>query len=276
MRTPLMFIAAMLLSSGCTDRSAGVDAALQDNEIAEEAAHDTGGETSFRKLLPDLSGTVYLATELVATEPTDKLNEAWAAMVADYTLAIAVVVVAHNVSEQTMEVDLTSAWVDRLLRNGKPAEPQAYRFALEPVRLKLQFTGEDFIINGTFAIDLVPMAVNKPFHIHGAIGSGSFSADGQQITELRLQGFLAEDQMLDFCLNMHGLGEVNFHWFMNLAQLCADADSDGDGEPDSYLFKGIVKATADTGLFLPGLHPIEPLVTQCQLHNDPCKPHEPQ
>ena len=272
MRAMLLLSAALLFVAGCADHNSGQDAWSRPQEIARETVGNVETGIDTHESLPDLSGTVYLATELIATEPTDQLNEAWAAMVADYTLAIAFVVVAHDVASQTMEVDLTSAWIDRLLQDDKPVRPQAYRFALEPVRLNLNLTGQEFTIDGTFAIDLVPMAVNKPFHVHGAVGSGSFSPDGQQITELRLEGFLSEDQMVDFCLNMPGLGDVNFHWFMNLAHLCADADSNADGVPDSYLFKGIVKATADSGLFLPGIKQIEPLVTLCPPHDQPCKP----
>ncbi len=275
MRIMLLMVSALLGLGGCFDGASSPDVEvpspdavrvdLDQAEIGEEI-NDPGG-------LPDLTGTVYLATELIATEPTDTLNEAWAAMVADYTLAIAFVVVDHDVATQTMELDLASAWVDRSLAEDGSVEPLAYRFALEPVRLKLHFDGLEFSISGIFAIDLVPMAVNKPFHVHGAVGSGRFSEDGQQIAELRLEGFLAEEQMVDFCLLMPGLGSVNFRWFMNLAHICATTDSDEDGTADSYLFKGFVKASADDeGLFEPGIEPIAPLISTCKLDTEDCVP----
>jgi hypothetical protein len=236
---------------------------------------DTTAEATATKTLPDLTGTVYLATLLEATEPTDKLNEAWAAMLSDHTLAIAFVVVAHDVANQTVELDLASAGIDYVVADGDSGETLSYSYALEPVRLTLQLQGTEFIVDGTFEIDLFPMAVNKPFHVHGAVGSGTVSEDGQAITELRLEGFLAEEQMEDFCLHMPGLGDVNFHWFMNLANHCAETDSDGDGEADSYLFKGSVQAVATDAPFSLDIKPIEPLISNCTPHVDNCESTAP-
>lgn len=277
MRGTVLLLSALLVAGGCTDPGPGQDNGPAPLEVTERAPDvtETRGDRADVLPLPDLTGMVYLATELVATAPTDQLNEAWAVMVAEYTLAIALVVVAHDVANQSMELDLTSAWVDRSIKDGEPVQPLAYRFALEPVRVTLRFNGPEFTIDQTFAIDLVPMAVNKPFHVHGAIGSGRFSSDGQEIAELRLEGYLDEAQMVDFCLHIPGLGDVNFHWFMNLVNLCADADSDQDGTPDSYLFKGLVKATADTGLFEPGVHAIQPQISDCAPHTQACQAGRP-
>lgn len=223
------------------------------------------------KPLPDLSGTVYRAVEFVATAPTDKLNEAWAGMVEEHSLAVVFVVTDHDMAAQTLTLQLTSAWIELTTVDGIQ-RPTAYRFGLEPVTVTLLLDGLDFVVEETFSIDLFPMSVNKPFHIHGARGEGRLSPDGQGIDELRLEGYLAEAQIGDFCLHMPGLGDVNLHWFMNLAGICATADSDGDGAPDSYLFKGFVRADVEAELYQPGIHPIEPQITDCPVHDDPCTP----
>jgi hypothetical protein len=277
MRAIVLLLPALLALGGCFDQESKPDVETVPTDVVRGAVDvtDTSGEVTATKTLPDLTGTVYLATLLAATEPTDKLNEAWAAMLSDHTLAIAFVVVAHDLINQTVELDLASAGIDYVVADGESEETLSYSYALEPVHLTLQLQGTEFIVLGTFEIDLFPMAVNKPFHVHGAVGSGTVSKDGQSITELRLEGFLAEEQMEDFCLHIPGLGDVNFHWFMNLANHCAETDSDGDGEPDSYLFKGSVEAMATDSPFSPDINPIEPLISNCNPHAESCQITEP-
>jgi hypothetical protein len=257
----------ILVSIGCGESRP--EGAL--DVAAEWVAPDrSGAEAWGGPALPDLTGTVYRATEFVAYEPTDQLNEAWAAMVANHTLAVLFVVQEHNQQEQRMTIEMTSAWIETELDETGQVEATEYRFGLEPVTITLELDGVDFTIPGTFAIDLFPMSVNKPFHIHGATGYGRLSPGGQGLEELRLAGFLAESQVADFCLNMPGLGDVNLHWFLNLAHICATADSDGDGQGDSYLFKGLVRGVVEADRYRAGVHPIEPLVSECSVHDEAC------
>ncbi len=278
MRAVVLLLPALLALGGCLDQESKPADAMAPKDVAHETAElvDARGEGASMEALPDLTGNVYLATLLAATEPTDKLNEAWAAMLSEHTLAIAFVVVAHDVVNQTVELDLASAGIDYVVAEGGSEEILKYSYALEPIRLTLQLQGREFTVDGTFEIDLFPMAVNKPFHVHGTVGSGSVSEDGQVITELRFEGFLAEEQMEDFCLHMPGLGDVNFHWFMNLAHHCAEADSDGDGEADSYLFKGRVEAVATDAPFSLDIKPIEPLISGCDSHVESCQSGAPE
>jgi hypothetical protein len=103
-------------------------------------------------------------------------------------------------------------------------------------------------------------------------GAGWFSGDGTRILQFNLDGYLGEEQSHGLCLLFPGVGTVNFHWFMSIAGICADADADGDGKLDAWNFLGYVEAKDETGLFAEGLHPIVSDVESCPLDDTPCEP----
>jgi hypothetical protein len=219
--------------------------------------------------LPDLTGRVYRIHHLWATAPTDAINEAWAYMVADGSLVLLVRVVAHDTATGSLTLDIGSGWAEREESAEGLPTPLAYRFGLEPVRVTAALSGTTFTMDGLFTVELFPESVNKPFRVVEASGAGTFNEAGTGLEELSLDGLLVEAEVTDFCLGIPGLGTVNFHWFMNLIKVCPDADSDGDGVADAYHFVGGV-AGEETALFQPGIHPIDPLISTCEPHLEPC------
>lgn len=237
-----------------------------------DVEEDTGGVIECPGL-PNLTGHAFRATSLVATEPTDKVNEVWATDIEAYTLVIVFYVLDHRPEEKVATVKVTSAWAEVEDDGAGNLTPLQYQYALEPMVFELGIDGCKLKIIDQIELDIMTPTVSKPFHVFGISGWGEITEDGKEITKLQLAGFIKESEAFDLCLEIPGLGAANFHWFMNLAHICANADSDGDGEVDSYYFKGVIKATQESDLFKPDeSHPIETLVQECIPDEVACVP----
>lgn len=271
---PTITILCLVLMAGCdrTDSKPDDTGDAADMVLTDHIVHS---DTSIETLeLPDLTGRTYRVYEMFAIEPTDKINETWQVTIEDYSLILLFRVVSHDPAAGTMIMDAGAGWADREEQADGTFTISSFQFGLVPGQIHFQFTGNTFVVTQPFELDLFPLTVNKPFHIHKVVGHGHFSEDGSRLEEIFMDGFLAEAQVIDFCLILPGFGSVNFHWFMNLAGICALTDSDGDDLPDSYNFKGILRAQDESHLFVEGIHPIEPQVAECNVHADPCIPAE--
>ena len=257
----------ILCCGGEDDSWVGADTPRQ--EEARRSEPDTGEEIPVGEL-PDLTGRAYRTYELFATEPTDQVNETWAAAVAVYSLVVIFRVVSHDVESRQMVMEVASAWCDRQENPDGSFTPLEYRYGLEPVPIQVKLDGLSFQFTEPFELDLFTPIINKPFHIADATGHGKFSADGSKLTEVFLDGFLPEADTVGLCVDIAGLGIANLHWFFNLAHICPDADLDQDGTLDSYNFKGIVRGVDETDLFVEGIHAIEPGVKECDINDETC------
>ncbi len=230
-------------------------------------------------VLPDLTGRSYRVTVLRGVEPTDIVNPTWEEDIANYDLALLFHVVQHDTSTGYATIQITSCATElqkddkgqRVLDpDGNPI-PLSFRFSLEPAEFTTRLEGTRFRISSPITLSVVTSTVSKPFQVFGVTGRGEFNEDGTRVRDTWLEGAILEEETLDLCLYIPGMGSVNFHWFMNLAQICPTEDTTGDEKPDSYFFKGFLGArqVAD-GLFQPGIQPIESLIDHCEPHTDPC------
>ena len=220
--------------------------------------------------LVDLSDRSFKITKLNATYPTDNLDPVWAKDMSTYDLVLIFHVVAHDMETGVLTLTMTSAMAEM---DGDT--PLSFTYALEPAEFQTTLVddpkGCKFVIaeGNEIELDIITPTVSKPFHIEGITGSGIIGNDGTTITDGFLQGGILETEAENLCMEVVGMGTVNFHWFMNLAHLCADYDLDGDGTNDSYFFEGYLDAEI-TDLFKPGLIPIKSLVETCDAHTDEC------
>lgn len=217
----------------------------------------------------------YRVTHMAATEPTDQVNEVWEKDIKEYTLVMVFHVLEYDPATAKGLIEVTSCWADvEVTGEGKDKvyTPKSYQFALEPSEFAVTFDGCSFTIDDELELDIVTPSVSKPFHVFGLKGGGAFSADAKKIENIDLAGFIKEKETFDLCMMIPGLGSPSFHWFMNLAHICADADSDGDDKIDSYHFVGNLKAKLETSLFKDGIHPIQSLVEECLPDSKPCVP----
>ena len=273
--TWLIGIAAMGLlcgaGSGCVVSESGDDVEVLSPDVASVELPPAELPAGPCTALGDLTGTAYLVYELFATEPTDVVNEIWAGYVADNDLAIVFLVTDHDLETGTLQFEVTSAYVDVEETEGGEEVATSYAFGLTPGEFSAKLDGCDFATLGEFELDLVTPTLNHKFSIVRSTGQGTLSEDGLAIEELRLSGYLPENDILDLCLVVEGLGTVNLHWFFNLAGVCPDADWNEDGQPDSYNFKGIVRAQDASPLFSAGIKPIPTLTGECLPDTGQCE-----
>ena len=254
---------------GC-DSGGGGNGGGGGGEDTAGGGEDTVVPASSCAELVDLTGRSFKITKLNATYPTDNLDPVWAKDIGTYDLVLIFNVVAHDTAAGVLTLTMTSAVAE--LVDG---EPVAYTYALEPAQFQAALeedpNGCKFVIaeGDEIELDIITPTVSKPFHIEGITGSGVIGNDGTTIRDGFLQGGILESEAEDLCLEVVGMGTVNFHWFMNLAHLCADYDLDGDGTVDAYFFEGYFDAEL-TDLFQPGITPIESLVESCDPHTDEC------
>lgn len=238
-----------------------------DNGAPDEAAPDLVGGVC--PGLKTIQGQAFRVTEMEATEPTDQVNEVWALDIAAYSLVMVFHVVEYNEADGTAKIEVTSC-SSETTKEGDKVTPVGYQFALKPAPFNVKFDGCSFTIVGNLSMDVMTPSVSKPFHIFGLTGGGSFNESCTKILKVDLAGFIKESEAFDLCLMIPGLGSPSFHWFMNLAHICADADSDGDGTIDSYRFVGHVAATRETELFKEGIKAIESTVEECLPDDKKC------
>lgn len=248
------------------------DATMPTEAVAEATAQTENVVLPQCPGMGDLTGAAFTAWELFATAPTDAINEIWAEYVEEHDLVVIFLVTNHDVAGGLIDMQVTSAWAQKSLNEDGTFDAVSYQFALEPGALTLRLSGCQFEVEGEFELDLVVPKINQPFHVYRATGSGSFSPGGEKIEEFNLSGFLLEDEAAQTCLVIPGLGVANLRWFLNLAHTCVDSDVDGDGELDSYNFRGVVRAEDRRELFAPGIHPIGSEIDECIPDVQVCTP----
>lgn len=274
--TALMsLIIAGSVAAGCVVTEGGKDADGATADAIPVEVPPAEVPTGQCAQLPDLTGTAFLVYELFATAPTDVVNEIWAGYVEDNDLAIVFLVTGHDVGAGTLQFEVTSAHVEVEQLEGGDERAIGYAFGLPPGTFEAKLDGCEFVSTGEFALELVTPTLNHKVPIVRSSGIGTLSEDGSAIEELRLSGYLPEEDILDLCLVVEGLGTVNLHWFFNLAGVCPDADWDEDGQLDSYNFQGVVRAADASPLFSPGLKPIPTLTGECAVDTEQCQVDAP-
>lgn len=261
-------------SSEALDTKGGVE--LSGDVVAEQTSTDEReGEQVVQQPcanFPDLTGAAFRVLQMHATEPTDMIDDTWAADIANCDLVLVFHVISHDVASGIMEVEVTSAKATKTKKNDDgTCTPTEYQFSLEPAKFTARLDGCKFTWDGTFGLDVVTPTVNKPFHVFGLTGGGVFSEDGTKLLDCWLEGAILEEETFDLCMTVPGMSTVNFHWFMNLAHICPNYDSDNDGKIDSYRFSGHVSAERELGAFSEGINPIESLVQECKEDRNPCE-----
>jgi len=272
----LLVASAWLLSCGDGEEDPLPDTKVQEDVASDDAlTGDAEGETTTPAgscpNLPNLTGRAYRVTSIVATDPTDQVNEVWQTDIDNYDLVLIFYVKNHDQVAQTAEIHVTSGLAEKK-KEGDKWVPLNYHYALEPSIFTAVVKGCNFAWSEPIELDIQTPTVSKPFHIFGIEGNGRFSEDGSEIKDTWLEGAILESEAFDLCLLFPALGVLNFHWFMNAAYLCPTFDSDGDGKIDSYKFKGKIEAVDETPLFKEGMTPVVPQVTDCAVNDKPCVP----
>jgi len=219
--------------------------------------------------LPDLSGRVYRVTDFVATAPTDGINPTWKKWTDVYDLVMMFRILDHDRAAGRIDAVVACGGADLVDLDGALV-PERLFFGLEPTPVSFALDGCDLTIEEPLDIHLYTPFVSGEIPISEVTGAGLLSEDGAEIIRLDLSGFLGEGTAAATCIDIAGLGVVNLHWFFNAAGICPDADTDEDGAPDAYRFLGWIRAVDETRLFEDGLEPIESLVPDCAIHEDPC------
>jgi hypothetical protein len=222
--------------------------------------------------MPDLTGRAYRVTSLIATQPTDQVNEVWATDIGKYDLVLVFYVVSHNVETGDVELQVTSASAEKTDNGDETFTPVSYKYLLEPATFAAFFDGCKLKWTDPIELNIVTPTISKPFHVFGIVGHVVMSPDGNKLLDSWLEGAILATETHDLCLTIPGLGVANFHWFMNLAHICPDFDSDGDGSIDSYRFSGHLSAVDETELFELGVKPVESLVEDCVPNTEDCVP----
>ncbi len=243
------------------------DDVADDDAESDDAANPAGTCPN----LPNLTGRVYRVTSIVATDPTDQVNEVWQTDIENYDLVLIFHITNHDQAAQTAVIEVTSGLAEKE-KSGDDWLLKSFQYALEPSVFTATVKGCNFGWTDPIELNIQTPTVSKPFHIFGIEGNGRFNEDGTQILDTWLEGAILEKEAFDLCLLFPALGVVNFHWFMNMAYLCPTFDSDGDSTIDSYKFKGKIEAVEETELFKEGITPIESQVTECQVDDKTCVP----
>ena len=276
-RALLLLLAGMLLAvPACstddgesTDVAGSTDLANGTDVVAEL----TGEELPPPECpgLPDMTGRVFRITSLDAKEPTDKINEVWAADIGDYELVILFHVVEHDLAAGTAKLRVTSARAEKSVAEDGTITPLKYNYMLSPAVFDAYFEGCRIRWDSPIELDIVTSTISKPFHVFGITGFCDINEDGTVITNSWLSGAILETEAQDLCMTIPGMGVANFHWFMNLAHICPDFDYDGDGLFESYKFSGLLAGVEETELFDEAIIPFTTDI-ECDPHLDECQP----
>jgi len=242
----------------------------------EDVVEETGGTSDLPAgacaEMPDLTGRAYRVTSLIATQPTDQVNEVWATDIGKYDLVLVFYVVSHNIETGDVELQVTSAAAEKTDNGDGTFTPISYKYLLEPATFAAFFDGCKLRWTAPIELNIVTPTISKPFHVFGIVGHVVMAPDGSKLLDSWLEGAILETETHDLCLMFPGLGVANFHWFMNLAHICADFDSDEDGTIDSYRFSGHLSAIDETEYFQLGVEPVESLVEVCEPNTEDCTP----
>lgn len=274
----LAVTAFLVLSCGGDDE--GDKTPEQDTKGTVDVPDASTEDNGYVSELPDLTGRSYRVTMLKGVSPTDIVNPTWEEDIASFDLVILFHVLSHDITTGDAVIHVTSCFTEFQMDGEERARdgegnliPISHQFALEPAVIATRFVGKSFRIDDPISLNIVTRTVSKPFHIFGVTGRGDFNEDGSRLTECWLEGAIRESETTDLCLAIPNMGSVNFHWFMNLANICPDRDIDEDGKMDSYFFKGYLgaKQIADD-LFKEGIVEIVSLIDECEPHTDTCVP----
>jgi len=242
-------------------------------EDVPESEPDLGGTTPGACAdLPLLTGKAFRVTSLVATKPTDKINDVWATDISTYDLVIIFYVVDHDQENNQLKVQVTSATAQKEDNGDGTFTPLGYQYSLAPSTFDAVMDGCKLKWDAGIELDIITPTINKPFHVFGIDGHCLLNEAGTKILDGWLEGAILEETCYDLCLTIPGLGVANFHWFMNLAHICPNYDSDEDGKIDSYEFSGHIAGVEETELFQEGVVPQVSVVDECPLDEEVCKP----
>jgi hypothetical protein len=253
-----------------TDTSSAADVAGAVDVVADTMV---GGDVPPLECpgLPDMTGKVFRITSLDAKDPTDKMNEVWAADIGDYELVILFHVVEHDMVAGTAKLRVTSATSEKEVAEDGTITPLKYNYMLDPAVFNAYFEGCRIRWDEPIELDIVTATISKPFHVFGITGFCDISEDGTEILHSWLSGAILETEAQDLCMTIPGMGVANFHWFMNLAHICPVFDSDGDGVLESYKFTGTLSGVEETELFDEAIIPFTTDI-ECDPHLDQCQP----
>lgn len=241
-------------------------------DVVEETAAPLDLPAGACAEMPDLTGRAYRVTSLIATQPTDQVNEVWATDIAKYDLVLVFYVVSHDVETGEAELQVTSAAAQKTDNGDGTFTPISFKYLLEPATFNAFFEGCKLRWVEPIELNIVTPTISKPFHVFGIVGHVVMSPDGSKLLDSWLEGAILAAETHDLCLTIPGMGVANFHWFMNLAHICPDFDSDGDEEIDSYRFSGHLSAVDESELFELGVVPVESLVDHCDPDTNDCVP----
>lgn len=242
---------------------------VEDTAVAE----DTGGGGGCD--LPDLAGKAFRITLLESQQPTDALNPTFAVDIATYINILVFYIVEHNKDEGYIMMRAGPCSAEFVDPDAEPAElvPTAFHYGLPTEPFRVEMDGCDFDIEEPAVLEMMFKTLNKPYKVDRLLGSGTIKADLSGIENGHLEGGILVDTAIDLCTTIPGFGVVNFHWFMNLAHICPNHDTDDDGAFDAYYFAGTFDATDVTDLFVPDeIVPIESQVDVCEPHDEECIP----
>jgi hypothetical protein len=296
-------ILALVLAIGCTAGSqeadsdavgAGTDgrgdspevAPTGDSSFAGEARGDGPGLQSVCGSPALLAERTFRADRLEAFHPTDLLNEFFQQSadrfelvmvirfgqyradegVLDATIGAATATIAEDSTDIDADADPDA---DAISGEGG-GELSAYSWALEPAKIRVRTDGCKFEIEDEFDLDICASTASRVLALKRMTGRGTLWPDGSRLRFDDLAGFLPESEVEDLCIGMPVLGTVNFHWFMNAAGICPEADSNGDLVPDAYNFVGTVEALEDGERFIDEVSGPVFGVTDCPVNTEAC------
>ncbi len=223
--------------------------------------------------LLDLTGRAYRITVLNSTEPTTLLNTTFTMDIATYVNVLVFYIVEHNMEEGYLM--MTAGPCSTEFEDPDAEEPvvKAFRYALPVEPFRVELDGCAFAIEEAAVLDMMFETLSDSYRVDRLLGSGVIRQDLSGIDDGNLSGGILLETAINLCTTIPGLGVVNFHWFLTNSHICANFDTDDDGEMDAYYFVGTFNAEDATDVFVPGeIVPIESIVEECKPHDDPCYP----
>ena len=258
----------LALSIPACDGGGGGGVNPAEDTAASDDAGGGGGCT-----LPDLTGRAYRVTVLESQQPTDALNPTFTQDIATWVNVLIFHVLEHDLEEGY--IMMTTGPCSTEFEDPDAAEPvpAAFRYALPTEPFRVDLDGCSFRINEAAVLDMMFETLSKPYRIDRLFGDGLIREDLSGIDDGHLEGGILVETAVDLCTTIPGFGVVNFHWFMNMAHICPNFDTDDDGAMDAYYFSGTFTAEDVTELFVAGeVEPIESLINECEPHVDECVP----
>jgi len=263
----LILVLSLAACDSGNGNGGGVDTAPAEDTATPE---DNGGGGC---TLPDLTGNAFRITVLESQQPTDALNPTFAVDIATYVNILVFHIVEHNLEEGYIMMHAGPCSAEFEDPDAEDLVPTAFHYGLPTEPFRVEIDGCDFEIEEAAVLEMMFKTLNKPYKVDRLFGRGTIRADLSGIDNGQLEGGILVDTAIDLCTTIPGFGVVNFHWFMNLAHICPNFDTNDDDVMDAYYFAGTFNATDVTDLFIPGeIVPIDSLVDVCNPHDDECFP----